>query len=391
MSRCMTIGAGLQTACTAREDSVVQQKIMAAAEASLTGRILPPVAPGGHGGLEQSLRDAGAVADPVPDNRDPQPLVSVITPAYNSVATLQRAIDSVVAQSFTNWELVLIDDGSIDETHRLASELSQCDPRIRVYRQDNTGPSQARNRGIALARGRWISFLDADDTIAPDCLATLLAAVQNHAGPGGCADAAACGWARVDAQGVAHNPIIPAPGHFTLEWLCRNGPATHINAFLLPRREVLAVGSFDAALSSCEDWDLYIRLVRQGVGFAVVPQALAFYWQNDESLTKDGARLVRDTLTVRERCTRPDPRVPAPLPAYAGGLDQGDFASENLCSAMFWAGASIFAAMSMREVIAPLQVIPAGLSASEQNAYFLAGLESAAGGTAGVVARWARW
>lgn len=102
-------------------------------------------------------------------------LVSIIVPCYNAASTIERAIRSVRQQSVEHWELILVDDGSSDDTAARISSI--CDSRIRLIHQENQGPSAARNHGMDLAQGEWLCFLDADDTLLPEALSTLLSAV----------------------------------------------------------------------------------------------------------------------------------------------------------------------------------------------------------------------
>ena len=102
-----------------------------------------------------------------------KPLVSVIVPVYNVKAYLKRCVYSIVAQSYKNLEILLIDDGSTDESGRLCDELSQQDDRIRVFHQANKGLSGARNKGLDEMRGDWVLFVDSDDYISPDCIEVL--------------------------------------------------------------------------------------------------------------------------------------------------------------------------------------------------------------------------
>lgn len=107
--------------------------------------------------------------------------VSVIMPAYNAERALEQAVLTVRKQTLTDWELLLIDDGSTDGTVALARELARTDPRIILLQQgQNTGAAQARNRGIREARGRFIAFLDADDGWVPDKHARQLAFMQDR-------------------------------------------------------------------------------------------------------------------------------------------------------------------------------------------------------------------
>ncbi|MCM1451454.1 MAG: glycosyltransferase [Clostridium sp.] len=107
------------------------------------------------------------------------PLISIIIPAYNSQANLAIAIRSVLAQSRTDFELIIIDDGSVDSTAQIASDFANRDPRIKVIRQSNQGPSCARNAGLDIASGSFIAFVDADDAIHPRFLELALSALRS--------------------------------------------------------------------------------------------------------------------------------------------------------------------------------------------------------------------
>src|SRR4051812_29413149 len=105
------------------------------------------------------------------------PLVSFVIPAYNAERTLPRTIASVAKQAVKDWEAIIVDDGSTDDPAGVATRLAQSDPRIKFLTRKNGGPSAARNTGIAAARGEWLVFLDADDTISPSFLARMVGAV----------------------------------------------------------------------------------------------------------------------------------------------------------------------------------------------------------------------
>ena len=96
------------------------------------------------------------------------PKISVIVPVYNAEKYLPRCIDSVLTQIFTDFELLLIDDGSIDESGKICNEYADNDKRIRVFHKENGGVSSARNVGLDKAIGEWITFLDSDDSLFAD-------------------------------------------------------------------------------------------------------------------------------------------------------------------------------------------------------------------------------
>ena len=103
--------------------------------------------------------------------------VSVIVPVYNAEKYIETCISSVLNQTFTDFELILIDDGSEDESGHICDEYATKDTRIRVFHKENGGPSAARNSGLNVAQGEWILFLDSDDWIVPESLQLLMSEV----------------------------------------------------------------------------------------------------------------------------------------------------------------------------------------------------------------------
>jgi glycosyltransferase involved in cell wall biosynthesis len=177
-----------------------------------------------------------------------RPAVSVVLCTFNRAATVSRAIRSALAQTHTDFELVIVDDGSTDDTAARVGAF--VDPRIRHVRQANHGPSHARNTGIARARGRWIAFLDSDDEYRPRHLERRLRYVAAHRG------------VRVLHDGV--ELIGPLENHFALD-VARTGLRIHLarcrlaGPLFVERRCLLAVGGF-RELACSEDYDLIRRL-----------------------------------------------------------------------------------------------------------------------------------
>lgn len=126
-----------------------------------------------------------------------KPLLSIIVPVYDVERYLQKCIDSILAQTFTDFELILVDDGSPDNCPALCDAAAAKDARIRVLHQKNGGLSAARNAGLDVARGEWIGFVDSDDYIAPEMYETLYKAVQSTG-----ADLALCDYVKVDETGA---------------------------------------------------------------------------------------------------------------------------------------------------------------------------------------------
>lgn len=182
---------------------------------------------------------------------------SVIIPTYNSAAWVGDAIESVLRQTAAPREVIVVDDGSADDT---AAVVRRMGPLARYVRQDNAGPAAARNRGASLARGDWLAFLDADDLWLPEKLERQLAAAERDA-----ADAAFCAMIQHGpagqrlvryAGGTARCDLLPAMMRTNV---LSGGGST----LLVRRRTFTALGGFDGSVGGSEDRDLFIRLVDQ--------------------------------------------------------------------------------------------------------------------------------
>jgi glycosyltransferase involved in cell wall biosynthesis len=181
------------------------------------------------------------------------PLVSVIIPAFNRGWCLREAVDSVLAQEFTDFELIVVDDGSTDGT---AGLLEVCRSEVRLLRQANRGVSAARNRGIAAARGQLIAFLDSDDLWLPRKLSTQVEFFRVH--PDALIVQTEEKWVRKGRRvnpGKRHRKRSGMIFEASLD-LCLVSPSA-----VMVRRELFdRVGLFDEGLPACEDYDLWLRV-----------------------------------------------------------------------------------------------------------------------------------
>lgn len=123
---------------------------------------------------------------------DKAPKLTVITPVYNVEPYLRQCLDSIRAQTFTDWEAIIVDDGSTDGSGAVCDEYAAADPRFRVVHKENGGQSSARNMALDLARGEYLGFVDSDDWIEPDMYRTLVADIEKYG-----ADIAKCGYCKV--------------------------------------------------------------------------------------------------------------------------------------------------------------------------------------------------
>jgi glycosyltransferase involved in cell wall biosynthesis len=199
------------------------------------------------------------------------PAVSIIMPCHNAAKHLPNSFGSVFSQTRADWELIAVDDGSTDAT--LATLQGMNDPRIYVLTQANQGPAAARNAGISKARGRYVAFLDADDTWHSDFLAHMLAALETEPD----AVLAYCGWQKLglpDKQGL---PFVPPDYEtpFKLETLF-TGCRWPIHAALTRREAVLAAKGFDPSLINAEDFALWLRIATVAP-IVRVAEVLAYY------------------------------------------------------------------------------------------------------------------
>ncbi len=181
-----------------------------------------------------------------------RPLISVITPSFNRGAWVGDAVRSVLAQTVREIEHVVVDDGSTDGTFEVLQELAASDDRVQVARQENRGPSAARNRALSMATGTYVTFLDSDDLLPPDRLEKQLRYLEEHP----------------DADAVfGTQELVPAPGIETpdREHWASGRPQHCWSTMLVLRSQILDVGAFDEELWDGEDTDLSFRLRGRGL------------------------------------------------------------------------------------------------------------------------------
>jgi len=211
------------------------------------------------------------------------PLVTALIPAYNAAATIRRAVDSALAQTWHNLEIVVVDDGSRDATAHIVATVYG--DRVRLLRlARNQGESAAMNEGIAIAEGELIAFLDADDEWLPDKLARQVAALERNPA----AVMASCGCRFFDVNGRLFREFgMPPDGLDTGEvWRMLLVGSFIAKPCVVARRDALrAAGPFDTGLAIAADQDMWIRLALQGA-VEFVPEYLTTVHDTAGSLTK---------------------------------------------------------------------------------------------------------
>jgi glycosyltransferase involved in cell wall biosynthesis len=226
-----------------------------------------------------------------------QPLISVIMACYNAASYVEEAISSVLRQTYSNTEVIVVDDGSQDASPDIVKRLTATHPdRVRLKHLKHSGPYPARNLGLSQARGDYIAFLDADDWWREDCLEKLLTTLQDEG-----ADLSYCGWQNVGEHMLSPEPYIP-PAYEAED---------QANAFLkscpwpihaaLIRQSVLdTVGGFSERLFSSMDYDLWLRILAHTRNIVRVPEVLAYYrWHGKGQISATRWRQVLDAVQVR--------------------------------------------------------------------------------------------
>lgn len=229
------------------------------------------------------------------------PLVSVIVPAYNAAKTIEATLLSVRAQTHRNLEIIMVDDGSADETVAIAEAQACADPRLRIISQANGGVAAARNAGILAAKGEFVAPVDADDIWAPTKIERQLALMTANADATLCYTWFACidYRARVVGYGGRHN----AHGD-TLRAMCRTNLVGNGSGAMMRREAVLAAGLYDPSLRArgaqgCEDYKLYLALAAAG-DVLVVEDFLTGYRITPRNMSSDVAQMCRSHLLVLE-------------------------------------------------------------------------------------------
>jgi glycosyltransferase involved in cell wall biosynthesis len=223
------------------------------------------------------------------------PAVSVIMPAYNVAPYIGAAIESVCGQTFTDLELIVLDDGATDETPAIAASWAARDNRVRVVRQPNAGISAARNHALRLASGSYMALLDSDDLWAPDYLESQLAVLEARPDVDIVTGNAFFLGSRLDGQPARPWPDArPQPD---LRTILADETAVFIMS-VFRRRVYDTIGGFDQSLRTNEDYDYWLRAAAAGFRFARHDRPLGHYRRRDDSLSASEVRMLRGILTV---------------------------------------------------------------------------------------------
>jgi hypothetical protein len=236
------------------------------------------------------------------------PLVSVIIPAYRAAESIAATLDSVLAQTWQDYEVIVVNDGSPD-SEDLEKALEPYRARIIYVRQENQGPGGARNTGIRMARGAYVALLDSDDVWDPEHLAAQLAVLEADPSVDMVyADARIVG--DVPEAGRTVMEFCPSVGEVTFERLVTRECTIHICVSVCRREALLRAGLFDPAFRGTEDIDMWMRIARLGGRIAYQRRVLGCYRRQAGSLSSDRVSMVEGFLAVLAKAAR-DPGLTA--------------------------------------------------------------------------------
>ncbi|HWQ34200.1 MAG TPA: glycosyltransferase family A protein [Blastocatellia bacterium] len=234
--------------------------------------------------------------------RHTAPVVSVIIPVYNSAEFIGETLASVFAQTFTEYEVIVINDGSPD-TAELEVELRPFRDRIIYLEQENRGPAAARNLGIRRARGKYVALLDSDDVWMPEFLAEQLKILRGDS---------ALDLVYADALLFGDSPLAgqtfmatsPSHGPVNFESLVNWQCVVLLSTVVARRQALIEAGLFDEDFWRCEDFDLWLRMAHRGLRIAYQTQLLGGHRCRRDSLSATSTRMLESEIEVLRKIER---------------------------------------------------------------------------------------
>jgi glycosyltransferase involved in cell wall biosynthesis len=244
---------------------------------------------------------------------------SVIIPCYNHAHFLDDSLSSLISQSYTDWEAIIVNDGSTDNTVEVANKWCSIDSRIELFSISNNGLSSARNQGIEFSSGDFIALLDADDKYESNHLESIFKLFQDNA------DLVFTGYTYFTSkEPILHVVSLNKETNFNLILHQNIVPPV---AVAFKKSLLLLSGGFDSSLKSAEDWDLWIRFHKIGAKLGVVEKATAFYRISLDSMSRQFITMYDALKTVSLRAYKYDFRI---LTEYTYNQDDKNLSDETI-------------------------------------------------------------
>lgn len=199
------------------------------------------------------------------------PYVSVVMPCYNQGRYIEKAVESIINQTYTNWELIIIDDGSTDDSFQIIQEIQKKDDRICCFTQTNGGPSLARNNGEKKAKGKYICFFDSDDLLSPYYFEKGVKYMDEHTD-------CAVFYSRIQRFGKLNDELNIR----YIDYRHLLGQSALFPTSLIRKVDFDRIGGFDESMKGYEDWEMFIRLLYHNEEVYQYPEIMFYYrWNND--------------------------------------------------------------------------------------------------------------
>lgn len=262
-----------------------------------------------------------------------RPLITVLMPVYNAAPYLRTAVESILQQTFSDFELVAVDDGSTDSSKLILDDLKRRDPRVHVISRPNTGIVGALNDGLAVARGEFLARMDGDDIALPTRFSDQIAYMTQHPECVGLGTAVQI----IDAAGRVVDLHAPALSHGEIETelLKGNGGALYHPTALFRTAAVRAVKGYDPEFCKAEDVDLYLRLSRTGqlANLQTVGLRYRHHLKSTNFLHRDQQASLLKRILARERTLRNLPSIETPAAGHSD-LPLGRLHARWACTAL---------------------------------------------------------
>jgi glycosyltransferase involved in cell wall biosynthesis len=247
-------------------------------------------------------------------------LVSVIIPAFNAAENIRQTLDSVLAQTYPNIEVVVVDDGSSDATNSVVKEFAAQDPRIQLVQQSNAGAGAARNTAIRKARGKYIAPLDADDFWFPEKLEKQVARLEQCGSETGLVYC----WTILIGQdgelfGECSHTVEGRVGRaLILRNIVGNGSVPLFRATSFEKVGLYLTRAEQGGAQGCEDWDIYLRIAEH-FDVRVVPEYLMAYRQAGSSMSANAETMASSFAVVMRRAQERNSDLPSSLFRWSAG------------------------------------------------------------------------
>jgi glycosyltransferase involved in cell wall biosynthesis len=230
--------------------------------------------------------------------RFPTPLVSVVIPAYNCAQYIAQAVQSVLDQSFTSFEIIIVNDGSPDAA-ALETALLPFKSQVAYIKQSSRGPAGARNTGIRCAQGKYVAFLDGDDYWSREHLAKQIEMLERQGG----LELAYCDCVLIKDEKPFTRAfqLQPQAQFVSFESLLAEDSAISTSSTVVSRAAIMAAGLFDEDFVRCEDFDLWLRMSFSGVRMDYHPDAEVYHRINSVGLSANRIAMIQDLIRVYQK------------------------------------------------------------------------------------------